>query len=279
MSHWTTNGWTICLGAGWEVSWWDETRYTGKDGPGRRDGLDFYEESEAKRAAGSDCSYYDNVIILECLADIFGETVEEDFVSGKLWRSLSIAQRKMLAAKATKVKQEDVSQSSDFSESLDHTHKNYGSSSVTFQDDGSIIIPAASFIDPSKPNDKVLVMDSFLGGMQLHLEHDGEVEYEIPTDVKGGTYVMSLKVVNIHRNQQPIIVTIDDSSSTTPYRPDGFEIVHSPQQKLEVQYTMGRWQMTDGKVQIDISPGTKLKLRREDPCWGLTIKEILLQPM
>jgi hypothetical protein len=217
---------------------------------------------------------------LECLADVFGETVEEDFVSGKLWRSLAIAQRKMLAAKAKKGKLEDVLCSTEgCSESLCDSRKNRGSSCVTIQDDGSILIPATSFIDPSKPNDKVLVMDSFLGGTQLHLEHDGEVGYEIPTQVKGGTYVMSLKVVNIHRNQQPILVTIDDSSSTTPYRPDGFEIVHSPQLKLEVPYTMGRWQHTDGQVRVELSPGTRFKIRREDPCWGLTVKEILLRPI
>ena len=158
---------------------------------------------------------------------------------------------------------------------------------VLIQPDGSIVIPATSFVDPSKPSKNVLVMKSFLGGNQLHLEHDGQVEYELPPSiVTASTFALSVKVVNVHRDQKPLLVNIEKSpnieeSSSYPNDQvvDGYEMIHLPQgQEMEVQYTKGRWEQTKS-IRVDLSPGGRLKLSRKVPCWGLTIKEIVLQPI
>jgi hypothetical protein len=300
MSRWTSTGWVICLGAGWEVSWWDDTRYAGtKNGKevngGQRGGLDFYEETRARCGVKDVTSYYKNVILLECLAESFGETIEEDFEKQKLWRSLAIAQRKMLARPFTNQKHAYVYDIESSAENTEPAPNPAPSCVGAFlspalrcgmdQDDfkirilmdGSILIPATSFISPSKPTGNVMVMNSFWGGTQLHLEHNGEVEYELPSTIKPGAYAMSLLVVNVHRNQKPILVSIDDSLSLNPFKPDCFEIIHLPRQELCVNYTMGRWEQTNS-IDILLSPGGRLKLSREDPCWGLSVKEILLQP-
>jgi hypothetical protein len=163
---------------------------------------------------------------------------------------------------------------------------------VSIQSDGTIIIPAASFVDPKKPSRNVLVMKSFLGGDQLHLEHDGTVEYELPPSIPiGSTFALSVKVVNVHRDQKPLQVHIEnslDGGNDTGDDPslnlenhdmDGFEMIHLPQGKeLEVQYTKGVWEETKS-IRVDLSPGGLLKLSRKVPCWGLSIKEIVLRPI
>jgi hypothetical protein len=44
MSHWTSKGWLICLGAAWKVSSWDERRYSGRN-KAHRSGPDFLLET------------------------------------------------------------------------------------------------------------------------------------------------------------------------------------------------------------------------------------------
>ena len=281
MSRWTsTNGWMICLGAGWEVSYWDETRYNGENkSVGRREGVDFFEEASARDSVDID-TYFRKVVQLECLAESFGETVEEDYVSEKFWRSLALAQRRGLANANSTVDAEQNLQNTDVTEedTDEETCETKDTKGFFIQPDGTIVIPATNFVEPSKATDKVMVMESYEGdGTQLHLESDGEVVYELPTTIVGGTYTMSIKVVNVHRNQKPLLVSVHNSS----YDSDGFEIICLPQQQdqqqeLDVQYTAGTWRQTQG-ITVELSRGGRFKLTREAPCWGLTVKEILLE--
>jgi hypothetical protein len=96
MTRWTNDGWKICLGAHqWEISWWDEMRYHGENGVPNRQGPDFLEEAMARKAAKMYCGQsYEDVILLECVAECFGETIQSDFVSTKFWRSLALAKPK-----------------------------------------------------------------------------------------------------------------------------------------------------------------------------------------
>jgi hypothetical protein len=380
MTRWTSDkslgGWTVCLGAGWEYSWWDDDRYGGKS----RRGPDFYEETKARTAAGCPHTYFKTVVLLECLAESLGETVEEDFVPTKFWRFLALAQRKMLArsfgstetdkndgndnrnvqisasgwpickefgcichrypgydsepnstrrkrinpdvtsAIHTKTLSQNTRKLLEPRESIPNEsflepkkpskrvlgriiHKQQEPNQVSIQPDGTIVIPAATFVEPKKPTKKVLVMKSFLGGDQLHLVHDGEVEYDVPSSITtGGTYSLSAKVVNVHRDQKPLLINIEkslgseddnfdyddvkdndsDSDSFLHVEEndiDDYEMIHLPQQgqqELEVQYTKGYWEQTKS-IQVYLSPGGKLKLSRKDPCKGLSIKEIYLK--
>jgi len=324
MTRWTSDkslgGWTVCLGAGWEYSWWDDDRYGGKS----RRGPDFYEETKARTAAKCPHTYFETVVLLECLAESLEETLEEDFVPAKFWRFLALAQRKMLARSFGST--ERVGKCYEFGCTCHHhkqpskrvlgrqphkrvleriIRKQQESNQVSVQPNGTIVIPAATFVEPKKPTKKVLVMKSFLGGDQLHLVHDGEVEYDVPSSIAtGGTYSLSAKVVNVHRDQKPLLINIekslgsednnaDDDDDDVKYNDsdsdsflhieendiDDYEMIHLPQQgqqELEVQYTKGYWEQTKS-IQVYLSPGGKIKLSRKDPCWGLSIKEIYLK--
>jgi len=153
---------------------------------------------------------------------------------------------------------------------------------------GLIVIPATSFVDPRRPSRNVLVMSSFLGGDQLHLESDGKVEYELPPSITtAGKFALSVKVVNVHRNQKPLLVDIEKAFDTEcsslhtaeAQDIDGYEMLHlSQSQEIEVQYTKGFWEYTKS-IRVDLCPRVRLKLSRNTPCWGLTMKEIVLQPI
>lgn len=284
--------WTTCLGAGWDSSTWDENRYCGPVGNVARNGLDFFEETQARNSAAS-CgskSYYQLVTLLECLAECFGETVEEDYSPQKIWRSLSIAQRKMLAQSQGSLDpgkpDESDEQMSDFqvSEFFNEPAGDGNSSHdalAPIQIDGScIVIPAASFVDPPNPTKTVMPMNSFYGGTQLHLEKDGAVSYQMPANLVEGTYALTCRLVNIHRFQQPLLVTVESEPwCTCLLDDDDFQMIRSSPQVLPVQYTMGRWQRTTS-INVKLKPGDHLKLTRipEPPAvWGLTIKELFLE--
>jgi hypothetical protein len=323
MSRWTdqsSGGWTMVLGAAWQYSWWDDDRYSGEANGRTRTGVDFLEESQARTGSKSPDTYYKNVVLLECLAECFDETIEEEFSSEKFWRSLALAQRKMMARAFSR--QQEICKDKDDENDSKEKDDNFNDSlciesryDSTLADDklvadmekthilqpcqnpclsrilksqyevvsSVIVIPATSFINPSKPTKNVLVMNSFLGGTQLHLEQDGQVEYELPSSiVTAGTYALSVKVVNVHRNPKPLLVSIENPPSQCHnFRDsiDGYEMIYLPQgQEMEVQYTKGKWEQTNS-IRIELSPGGRLKLSRKAPCWGLTIKEIILQPI
>lgn len=288
MTRWTDNrsigGWTVCLGAGWPYSWWDDDRYGGTT----RHGPDFLEESQARTAAICPKNYYSSIVLLECLAECLGETVEEDFVATKLWRSLALAQRKMVARGFSIPSPEDrldehsplISRNPFVSQRVDQ---------VWNRCDGTIVIPATAFVDPLKPSGNVMVMKSFLDGDQLHLERDGQVVYEFPDSiVTAGTYALSIMVVNVHRDQKPLVVHIEDPCITEnrsfqylehPCTDDGYEIVHSPRgQEITVQYTNGKWEQTKS-IRVALGPKCRFRLSRSTPCHGLSLKEIVLKPI
>ncbi len=270
------SGWVVCLGAGWSYSWWDDDRYCGNEQSRTRHGPDFLEESQARGSVGRDV-YYQQVVLMECLAEIQGETVEEDFATSTFWRSLALGQRKKLAKNFSVGKKADFSSTTKNKHSNDKDNHKNDSLTIHHLEDGTIVIPAASFVDPINPSNKVMILESFLGGQQLHLEHDGAVEYEFPKSVEAGTYELSAKVCNVHENQKPLLVEVENCSIDID---DGYELIPLPQgQEMEVLYTKGYWEETQS-IRVDLGDkGGKLKFSRSDPCWGLSIREFLLKPV
>jgi len=267
------SGWVVCLGADWPYSWWDEDRYYGGDPKGRqRKGPDFLEETRARKAPG----YPQEVLWLECLAEVLGETIEEHFVATKFWRNLALAQRKFLARQFT-TNEESSSTSEERQTTKRHLEPHTKKVDTREpRNPNTIVIPAESFVDPEKPNKNAMILDSYSGGKQLHLEHNGAVIYELPDDIEPGTYYLSAKVVNVHRMQQPILIEIQEPTFEDF---DYVIVVHDDPQYLLVPYTHGYWGETPS-ISIDLV-GTsrgKIKISRQDPCWGLSIKEFYLTP-
>ena len=277
MTHYTRDsGWVVCLGAGWPYSWWDDDRYCGNQQSRTRHGPDFFEESQARGSVDRSV-YYQQVVLMECLAEIQGETVEEDFVASKFWRSLALGQRKKLARNFSAGKNADFKSTT--KDKYSNDEKNHRNASLTIHhlEDGTIVIPAASFVDPKKPTKNVMILESFVGGQQLHLEHNGAVEYDFSKSVEAGTYELSAKVCNVHENQKPLQVEVENYSIDTD---DGYELIPLPRaQEMEVLYTKGYWKETES-IRVDLGDeGGRLKFSRSDPCWGLSIKEFLLRPV
>ncbi|KAG7349275.1 hypothetical protein IV203_011872 [Nitzschia inconspicua] len=276
MTRWTTDGWCICLGAAkWDISWWDETRFSGEKKLPSRYGPDFLEEAMAREAGSTVLGQsYEDVVMLECLAESFGETIESDYASGKFWRSLALAKRKRLAQSLS---------SRSICEKRSVTATTVSNSSfhegATVDENGTVVIPAASFV---KESSGVSVMDSFWGGKQIHFakQQDAMVEYDVPSSIKEGRYRLSLKIVNVHRDQVPMEICVDDSSLSSSNDPEDFEVIPGTDpQQLQIPYTIGRWETTKEQINVNLSPGKKILLSRKIPCWGLTMKEIVLTPL
>jgi hypothetical protein len=131
-------------------------------------------------------------------------------------------------------------------------------------------------------------MNSYLGGKQIHFLRQkfgdgGMAEYELPSTIQRGNYDVTLKIVNVHRNQVPMEISVDEHSCSicSSHGSDDFEFVVSSTetQELEIPYTMGSWQTTTKEtVRVELYPGATLRLSRKSPNWGLTIKEIILTP-
>mmetsp|Transcript_24688 Transcript_24688/g.44688 ORF Transcript_24688/g.44688 Transcript_24688/m.44688 type:complete len:350 (+) Transcript_24688:1114-2163(+) len=276
MSHWTSKGWLICLGAAWKVSSWDERRYSGRN-KAHRSGPDFLLETQA-RAAVEEEAYYQKLCRLECIAEVMGETIMDEVAPDKFWRSLALEQREIYANPTTS-SNEEVDIASNPRNGFDH-----GApfpkplltgidvlpiESIRVLSSGGIIIPAASFSSPSKPSRSVITMPSFLeGGSQLYLDNNGTVEYVLPDGIPKTTYMLSCRMVNVHHLEVPLLLTIE-----TPDDDHSLIDLYS----IDVEYTVGAWKTTK-PVKIEVGPKSTLKFSREPPCFGLSIKDFTLQP-
>ncbi|CAJ1934484.1 unnamed protein product [Cylindrotheca closterium] len=282
ISRWTPTGWMTCLGGGYVASRWNDPRYGSR---GERLGLDFEEETKARNNA-CPCDYYKSMCLLECLADSLGETVMQAIDSKKCWRSLSLVQRRVFAESPKDVVGElsrNVAASTirkdttPLESSCDET-----AGDVVVQQDKCYIIPASSFTN--QPSKALLVMPSFLGGDQVHLssakymgddsafnklQDQGGIMYTIPKEIPKGFYTLSFKIVTVHRFQPVLHLAVEGFE-------ENFDAVDI--HEIEIPYTVGAWGKTQ-EVKIFLSPGTVLKLSRESPCHGLTMKELVLEPV
>ncbi len=215
--------------------------------------------------------------ILQCLADSLDETIEEHANPDKLWRSLCLASRRILAAT---YRDRPLQIRTVFRENIgSHTgqgitnRRSFGGASMR-HDSTTMIIPATAFVAPIKPDGtKVLTMESFIGGTQLHLMQDGSVAYKLPSCFPPGPFYLTALIVNIHRQQFPLEVSIENGQMRSIY-------TTSPlltKIEIEVPYTGGAW-LTTKPVKVEIDPGVLLKITRDVSSHGLTIKEFFLQP-
>lgn len=261
MTRRTNGGWVACLGGGFDVSYWQDNRA----GSGSRNGPDFLEEVLARQKTCPSI-YYTKLTLAECVADCMGEAIQPFVDPTKLWRSLALAQRKIFAMQESQAKEEDKPQGP----RVNHHQvlmKAIKQHKIEVDAIGSIIIPATAFVDPKKPNENTVnAMLSHLGGTQLHLERDGAVAYQLP-DFVNGAYVLTARIVNVHRDQVPLLLTI-----TVPGSPD------PTLYRMDIQYTSGAWQVTE-KIQLDIPQGALLRVARDKDCHGLTIKDFTLVPV
>jgi len=266
MSRWTPKGWVMNFqlpGSDYETCHWDD-----------RSGTDFMEEVNARYAV-SENEYYEKVTLLECLADACKEKMKKDeefeFVDpNRVWRSLALIQRKILA---DQVRADSFQRTgptvviSKIDKFIQNINENAPALSVEKRDNGTIIIPAASFKE-SNEKKHVRSHQSFEGGNQLHLvDGEGYVTYEIPESIsfqEDKDYMLSVTVSTVHLTQQNLKIEINNEA--TIY-------------EIEIPYTMGEWQETE-PIEIEAGSLSRMKFyrRKASDCFGLAIKEITLSP-
>lgn len=130
---------------------------------------------------------------------------------------------------------------------------------------GRIVIPATANVNPTQSTNKVVFLPSFLGGKQLFLKEDAEIEYSLPHDFltnEAAQFKLTCRVSTVHRKEQPILLTIGPTVYT-----------------VTLPYTMGLW--ADSKpVVVELEYATsKLRFTRPNQMFGFSIKDITLLPV
>jgi hypothetical protein len=272
MARWTPQGsWIMRLGAGFEVSWWDD-----------QCGMDFLLETQARRACrGLLDVYAQQVLRLQWTAAFWKEQESSIRTHGlpdekSPWYSLGMMQRCILAAASSSSSNDETTTTTNpwpRNPRLDddpciearihriRLHKHLVPPEICRDDGTTIVIPAATCSSP--PSASVLFVPSFLGGQQLFLKEDAVVEYTLPSSVVVGTAVsLSVVIATAHRFEQNLIVQCgggDDDD--TPM-------------DIPMKYTMALWDETE-PVTIHLTSNRLMVKRRSQP-FGIALREIRL---
>jgi len=259
MTHWTPDGWTVCLGAHWRHNWWED-----------RCGLDFLLETQARQYPKD----YAKVLRAQWVGDALGESKVSGRnygTGGGLWNALAFYQKKQIVEEAKPVEValtgEDLAEAnvSTKAEKIMQTEVSEADRKIAIDKGGVITIPAVACSKPTNNTAKIVFMKSFLGGMQLHYNRLGDPEvfaYVIEAP-KAGKYALSARVVTVNMDPH-LLLTPNNARSAID---------------IALPYTIGMWKETK-PVEISLVKGKNtLSFTREAPNHGLTIKDFTLKPL
>jgi len=259
LAHWTPDGWVINLGATWGWGW---TSY-GKD-------IDFVLHTQARKARKS----FPQVLRAQWVGAVLGEKRAFGFnapASG-FWNGVALYRQRaiveeakavMLAAVGEDIGEANESKVKDAVETVTMTEADRN---IVVGKDGVITIPAVACSKPTNSTQKIVFMNSHLGGMQLHYNRNGKPEefeytFEAPT---GGKYALSARVVTTS-DEQHLSITANDGTEPTD---------------IAVPFTVGMWDKTQ-PVEITLARGKNVLTfsREHEGLKGLTIKDFTLRPV
>uniref|UniRef100_A0A6S8I5E6 Uncharacterized protein n=1 Tax=Amphora coffeiformis TaxID=265554 RepID=A0A6S8I5E6_9STRA len=282
MSRWTKKGWMVCLGAGFDKSWWED-----------RCGDDFKLETMVRDRLPSPVAYLQQVMRLEWLAKHQKEsntTILKTcaYDPNAPWYALSLVQRRRLS-KLDKLNESNGREthspcSTRIIPKLLHVQTTAPNTKglVTCCSNGACI-PADT--TATSPSNKVLIMPSFSGGRQLFLGADAIVDYALedrwlpPVQRK---YRLTVKMATAHAKDAALLVTVipkgrlverKDKKSAEKLQEVG------DCYRLPLPYTKGLWGETQS-IDITLSKEHALiSLQREwNEKFGVALKEIRLEP-
>jgi len=254
LSHWTPKGWVINLGAGWDKSWWDKD-----EAP--RSGTDFLLETQARKHQQD----YLKVLRAQWISRVLGEEAYNDRkgVEGGIWSRLAHYLTVILAS--TEVALGPAGQ--EFAEANEPKEKHETEQIKLPETDekpfinnsGIIVVSAASFNKASGP---CIVMNSFLGGKQIHCTGGFNAEYVVEMR-RAGKYAFYARVVTLQEGQKFIISANDDKTAI----------------EVPVPYTVGMWQLTQ-PVQLSLNQGKNvIRLTLKEGSRGVSMKDFMLVPI
>lgn len=262
LAHWTPDGWVVCLGGGWGAGW-TKTRYD-------RD-LDFLANTQA-RATGP---AFMQVKRAQWLGDLMDEPQVFGLHSRKtpnFWYAVSLYTQLDLiqAAEATPLAAvgQDIAEANETKEHipLPSSRLKATDREISISETGTITIPACATSQPRRSTGKILFLDSFLGGKQLHYSRSGRPQtftYSLHLP-QAGRYALRARVVTPSWKQS-LDLSINGSDQTT----------HIP-----LPFTVGSWKQSQ-PVTIKLAEGpNRLTFSRQHPkLKGVTIKEFTLTPL
>lgn len=261
MSRWTPDGWVICLGAWWSMAW---------NGP--QGGLDFLLDSQARESED-----YQLVLRAQWLGDAFGE---EDVsishgkygIGGGFWDGLAFVKKQLIVKKA-EIKALELVGGMELGESDNLIGDETGDeieipeefTEIKVAEDGSITIPAVACYSPRKSSDRILFLNSWDNGYQLHYSRLGQrpelfkYRIELPAE---GEYELTADVATVSLNGEMLV-----------------RINRDEPLPFAIPYTKGFWNPTE-PIRVKLSEGRNtISMTARTPNRGVSIKNWHLKPV
>jgi hypothetical protein len=257
--HWTPDGWVVCLGANWG-SGWTKTRY--------KSDLDFLAHTQARGAGEGFLQVRRAQWIGDVMNElrVFGQSENPGF-----WYGIALyTQRGIIEtskAKALAAVGEDIAEANEskVKERIESVQLTDADRKINVAADGVITIPASATTKPTSSTEKIVFMESTLGGKQLHYSRNGKPEdFEYCLEVPAaGRYQLQARVV------------------TPSWRQSLQLTINSASQPIDIQlpFTVGMWESTN-PVAIELVAGKNvLRFSRTGEVKGCTIKDFTLSPL
>jgi len=267
MSRWTSKGWKINLGAWWSNAW------TGPQG-----GMDFYTDSRAREFP----EQYMQVLRAQWIGNALGEddvSIRQYGKGGGFWDSLAFHKKEIISekmkqdeedAKLAKLSAKEGQALGESDNALTEIEVKpieipEEDSKITTANDGTIIIPSVACSSPQNNTEKVLFLNSWGGGMQLHYQRLGAqpeiLRYSIQAP-KAGKYELSLNVCTVSKKYE-VIARINRRKMVN----------------LLLPFSKGEWQNTNSQV-IELREGrNSIMFTFQAPNRGVSFKNFKLKPV
>jgi hypothetical protein len=262
MSHWTPDGWVICLGA-----WWSEA-YCGP-----QDGLDFLLDSQAREFEDE----YKQVLRAQWIGDAFAEE-DVKIARGKFskgggfWDSLAFVKKQLIVKKA-EVEALELVGGMKLGESDELLGDEKGETikipdaakEITVADDGTITIPAVACYSPRESSDRILFLPSWGEGYQLHYSRLGAqpelFKYRVEAPAEG-EYDLTGQVATVSPHVEVLVrINRDDPAP------------------FAMPYTKGMWE-TSEPLRVRLSEGRNtISVTARSPNRGVSFKNWQLKPV
>lgn len=271
MNMWTPDGWVTRLGAWWSMNWC-----------GPWGGLDFYLDSRAREFPDQ----YAQVLRAQWIGDALGEedvSLRQYGQGGGFWNGLAFYKKRAVvednAAAQAAADAELANLTAEEARLLGESDTILGADDeiekiqiaeedkkVVIAEDGTITIPAVACAKPDNNTDKVLFMDSYQDGMQIHYLRMGSrpeiLRYYVEAPAAGKYQISAL------------VSTVSHEGNDVTLRINRRTIVET-----KLPYTKGMWQQSDPET-IELKEGrNSIMMTVRAPNRGISIKSFQFKPV
>ncbi len=269
MNMWTPDGWVVRLGAWWSINW---------DGPWG--GLDFYLESQAREFPDQ----FTQVLRAQWIADALGEedvSLRDYGRGGGFWNALAFYKKRTIVEdnQIAAVDTELASLTADEARLLGESDTIHGvdkslkkiqipeeDKKIVLAEDGTITVPAVACTSPENNTDKILFLQSYDQGMQIHYQRLGSQPEILRYDV-----------------QVPAAGKYEISALVSTVSPEGMDVTYRVNRRTIVEtvlpYTKGQWQTSEPQV-VELREGSNsVMITLRAPNRGVSIKAITFKPV